>query len=321
MNVRVATFNLENLFNRYAFLDGPWGGKGYENFLMAVGVASVASRKGDLVAESTTTIQRNNTALAIESIDADIIAVQEIENIYALRNFNSDYLSNMYETVFSIDGNDPRAIDVGIMIKRSADIRITGFRTHIDDPVNPKKPVIRDSRAGFGYFTENAVFSRDCLEIDLAVGKAEITLLVNHFKAQDRNKSSIERRKAQADRVSELVDDLRKIKRKPIVLGDLNIDTKQKSYDKSLDALTAGPLLDGMADSKDLWTHFYDSENTVSRLDYILTDPALDVVKTGIFREGLSTKCKQYTGKRFATIGPNHTEASDHCPSFVEIKL
>jgi endonuclease/exonuclease/phosphatase family metal-dependent hydrolase len=338
MDLRITTFNVENLFNRYAFLDAPWSGTGYEKFVMAVDVASIASRKGDLVTEATTTIQRNNTALAIEETAPDILVVQEIENIYSLRNFNHDYLSDYFETIISLDGNDPRAIDVGVLIskEKSDHIRVAGLRTHIDDRVDLNKPVIRDSRPNFGFFVDNAIFSRDCLEIDLQIGKATLTILANHFKAQDgsptgsaeqkqRWEKASRRRRQQAERVAELVDDARKAKKYPIVIGDLNIDSRQTNYDKSLD-----PLLDhqSLADplptefkGKSLWTHFYDSERTVSRLDYILTDSKLEVKKTEIFRKGLSTKCKQHNGDRFPTIGPSHTEASDHCPTSVVVKV
>jgi endonuclease/exonuclease/phosphatase family metal-dependent hydrolase len=339
MDIKIATFNVENLFNRYAFLDGPWSGTGYEKYVMAVDVASVASRQGDLVTAPTTTIQRNNTALAIEGIEPDILVVQEIENIYTLRNFNNEYLSDYFETIISLDGNDPRAIDVGILIKRDLTdrIRVVGLRTHIDDRIDPNKPVLRDSRPNFGFVVDNAIFSRDCLEIDLQIGKATITVLANHFKAQDgsptgnaeqkqRWKKSGERRKRQAERVAELVDDARQAKKLPIVLGDLNIDSKQKNYDKSLDPLLdhnalADPLGESPQFKNQLWTHFYDSGKSVSRLDYILTDEKLEVTSVEVFRKGLSTKCKQYAGERFSTIGPSHTEASDHCPTAVTIKL
>ncbi|MBX9845186.1 MAG: hypothetical protein K2Z80_25580 [Xanthobacteraceae bacterium] len=337
--MKITTFNVENLFNRYVFLDGPWSGTGFEKFVMAANVVSIASRKGDLVTEATTTIQRNNTALAIENVAPDILVVQEIENIYTLRNFNHEFLSDYFETIISLDGNDPRAIDVGLLIKKDkvGDIRVTGLRTHIDDRIVKNKPVIRDARQNFGYVVDNAVFSRDCLEIDLQIGKTTLTILANHFKAQEGNPNgsadqkmqwakASARRNRQAERVAELVDDARKAKKLPIVIGDLNIDSRQKTYDKSLDLVLkhkalADPLMDATKDKKELWTHFYDSENTVSRLDYILTDGNLDVKGVEMFRMGLSTKCKQYAGPRYPTIGPSHTEASDHCPTSVVLKL
>lgn len=324
MDLRIGTFNVENLFNRYTFLNEAWTGERYERFVMAVDIASIASRSGDLVAEPTTVIQRNNTALAIEALELDILAVQEIENIYTLRNFNNQYLSDYFDHIVSIDGNDPRAIDVGLLARKGAGIRLRGIRSHIDDPEDAAKPVIRESRPGFGYFVSNALFSRDCLEVDLEVNGVVLSVMVNHFKAQDRKASSRRRRRRQAERVRALADEAIAEGRKPIILGDLNIDNQQDDYDGSLDALLVGsPLEDPFAAlaPADRWTHFYASDKTVSRLDYILTDPSLNARDPFIFRQGLSTKCRQYRGPRFATIGPEHTEASDHCPCVVTVSV
>ena len=116
--LRITTFNVENLFNRYAFLDLPWDQRHYEQFVEATGVVSIASRQGDLVSYAITELQRNNTALAILDAQPDILAVQEIENIYTLRNFNDEYLDNYFDRALSIDGNDLRGIDVGLLIKK-----------------------------------------------------------------------------------------------------------------------------------------------------------------------------------------------------------
>jgi hypothetical protein len=51
----------------------------------------------------------------------------------------------------------------------------------------------------------------------------------------------------------------------------------------------------------------------VSRLDGIFADKTLNAGPVAIVRNGLTTKCKQSAGDRFPTIGPEHTEASDHC--------
>ncbi len=97
MRLTVTTFNLENLFNRYAFLDMPWEERNYEKIVQAVGLVSVASRKGDLVSYETTEIQRNNTARAILDSEPDVLAVQEVENLYTLRLFNEEYLDNYFD--------------------------------------------------------------------------------------------------------------------------------------------------------------------------------------------------------------------------------
>src|SRR5438552_17848164 len=120
MRLAITTFNVENLFNRYAALDEPWQDRRYETFVQAVGLVSIASRAGDLVQYATTEIQRNNTAHAILDAAPDILAVQEIENIYTLRIFNDTYLDNYFDRIISIDGNDPRGIDVGLMVRKGA---------------------------------------------------------------------------------------------------------------------------------------------------------------------------------------------------------
>lgn len=47
---------------------------------------------------------------------ADILAVQEVEHIKILKQFNSDFLNGMYEHVVLIEGNDTRFIDVGVRL-------------------------------------------------------------------------------------------------------------------------------------------------------------------------------------------------------------
>ncbi len=317
----LTTFNLENLFNRYAILDEPWNGRGYEKVMLAYDVASIASRDGDLVSYETTHIQRNNTAMAIELAAPDILVVQEVENLIALRNFNHIYLDDYFEQMILIDGNDPRGIDVGVLLKRDFAGQVTGIRTHIDDPKVPGKPVVREGRKNFGYLAQNALFSRDCLEVDVAVGGKTITILANHFKAQDGTKDSIERRKSQAKRVSEIFVANVKAKRLPVVLGDLNFDSRAPKNDGSLDPLlNTKDLVDPLPAGE--WTHYYSSDKKVSRLDYILPHKSLALAgPPTIIRNGLTTKCKKHTGDRFPTIGPEHTEASDHCPVSVRFRI
>lgn len=320
MQLRISTFNVENLFNRYAFLNEPWENRDYEKFIQAVGVVSLASRAGDLVPEPITGIQRNNTAQAILDAAPDILAVQEIENIYTLRNFNQQYLDDYFDRMICIDGNDPRGIDVGILFKKGLKVDLLNIRTHIDDAVKGKT-IERRSFLHSGYWVTGAIFSRDCLEIDIGFENKIVTLMINHFKAQDRTKTSVERRTAQAKRVAELVKDVADDGKLPIVMGDLNVDPKT---DKSLESLLKHAMLQDSFKNltpKEQWTHYYVPEKKTSRLDYILPHKSLTVSHVEINRRGLTTKCKQYTGPRYPTIGQEHTEASDHCPVTVVVEL
>lgn len=328
MKLRITTFNCENLFNRYAFLDLPWNKKNYEKFIMAATVASVANRKGELVTYTTTQIQRTNTALAIQEAKPDVLVVNEIENLYTLRNFNHEFLGDYFDRMLCIDGNDPRGIDVGLLIKKGSPVEVLEVRTHIDDP-EKGKTIVRQSIANFGYKVAGAIFSRDCLEVDLRVNGKVLTLLANHLKAQDSKPAvSQARRKLQASKVMELVAMAANAGKLPVVLGDLNTDPTKTPGDTSLDSLLSSPLLQdpfgGLA-AGDRWTHFYESGTpkgkSVSRLDYILPHKNLKAVGTLIVRKGLSTKCTAYTGPRFPGIGPAHTEASDHCPVTVVLEV
>jgi endonuclease/exonuclease/phosphatase family metal-dependent hydrolase len=320
--LRITTFNVENLFNRYAFLDLPWEQRHYEQFVQAVGVVSIASRQGDLVSYATTEIQRNNTAQAIIDAAPDILAVQEIENVYTLRIFNHSFLDDYFDRAFSFDGNDPRGIDVGILVKRGrTDIEIANIRTHVEDPLKGKT-VMRTFIEKVGYMVSGAVFSRDCLEIDIKVkGSSKVlTLLINHLKAQDGTAASEERRTVQAKRVVEIAKTTVDAGRLPIVMGDMNAPGNSKTL---APLLTSALFQDPFASvpAKDLWTHYYVPKKEVSRLDYILPHKSLKVTGTSIVRNGLTTKCKQYTGPRYPTIGQENTEASDHCPTSIVVQL
>jgi exonuclease III len=245
--------------------------------------------------------------------------VQEVENLVALRNFNDIYLDDYFDRLVLIDGNDPRGIDVGLMLRAGFPGEIVEVRTHVDEnKKGAQRGVKRSASRGFGYMASNALFSRDCLEVDVAVNGATLTLLVNHLKAQDGGTTHVARRSAQAERVAQLVTANSSAGRKPIVLGDLNVDVKQK--DGSLDALVKHKKLRDTNTTGD-WTHYYASEKKVSRLDYILVDKTLPTAPVEIVRRGLTTKCKQYAGERFPTIGPEHTEASDHCVVVAEIDV
>jgi endonuclease/exonuclease/phosphatase family metal-dependent hydrolase len=335
--IRICTFNVENLFSRYKFVDEKFTGVKYEEYVHPIGLASIKNRTGAIKRKEITDVQRKNTALAILEHKPDILCVQEVESMAALRIFNQMYMKNYYAYTMVIDGNDPRGIDVGVMITKELADKVTALRSHCYDATDATKPVLHGTQKNT-FLTKNAVFSRDCLEVEMDLQGKPITLLVNHLKAQDRSpQSSGPRRLAQAKRVAQIVQQNQSNGRLPIVLGDLNIDIVQKNYDDSLKPLFQNTpnLYDAIAEkvtaAQDRWTHFQErkdkkgkpSGGTVSRLDYILLDEGLknNVSAVHINRKGLSTACKQYTGARYKGVAGEGTEASDHCPVVVELLL
>ncbi len=327
MKLRLTTFNCENLFGRYQILDKPPAGqvKNYESLLQIPEVVTLEpGRSGTIKPAKISAEQRKNTANAILEADPQLLAVAEVENLTTLRLFNSKYMGNAFDRILLIDGNDARGIDVGFLLRKGVAAEILEIRTHVDDAISGgylDKSNRLDTRV-----TSQAVFSRDCLEVDVRVNQTVLTFLVNHFKAQDGKATSTKRRLAQATRVAELATTAQGNGKFPVVMGDLNIDTKQSDYDQSLEPLTTLPILcdpfSGLSD-QDRWTHYFSSDNAVSRLDYILIDSRLAprVQATEIFRKGLTKKCKQYTGPRLNSMKTNDLEASDHCPTSVVLDL
>lgn len=334
MRLKITTFNVENMFNRVAMLDTPWENRNYERLVAAMDIASVASRRGDLVSYETTLVQRNNTAQAILDVTPDILVLNEIEDLYTVRNFNSLFLGDYFDRMISFEGNDGRGIDVALCIKAGLAVDVVAVRTHADEPMSdsPNKRVVRrvnpDDPSQPPYIVTGAIFSRDCLEVDVRVGGdggKVLTFLVNHLKSQDNTAASKTLRAAQAKRVAELATKAREGKKLPIVIGDLNTDPTRTPTDTSLEALLKhAALVDPWKNvaQDERWSHFYAYEKSVSRLDYILVDKDLTTSAPEFFRKGLSTLAREfYAGERYPTIGPANTEASDHCPTSVTIDV
>lgn len=130
-------------------------------------------------------------ARGVQALDADVVALEEVEDESLLFEVAA---RAGYPTALLVEGRDPRGIDVALLAR----VPLEGYRTHRDE----------------------AVFSRDCLEVHLA-GPLPMVLLCNHFKSRLRQGHDEDRRRrAQADRVLELVEEL--APRPVAVLGDLN---------------------------------------------------------------------------------------------------
>jgi len=138
------------------------------------------------------------------------------------------------------------------------------------------------------------LFSRDCLEaqIEVADGK-RITLLQNHFKSKLGPEGvSNARREAQAARVAKILSERYDLARDwVIVCGDFN-DTPESTPLKPLlkiaGLVDALTLFDQGPDGG--WTYYYGKEKAKNQIDYVLVSEALadKVTASGVDRRGIA---------------------------------
>jgi endonuclease/exonuclease/phosphatase family metal-dependent hydrolase len=311
--VRLATFNVENLFARFRFEAGV--------------NPDHAVRDGWDVNETVFRIQDEDskrlTGLTIKETNADVVALQEVENLDTLKRFRTQYLggSRAYPYVVSIDGNDPRLIDVAVLSR----LPIVHVRTY------------QQLRSG-----NSLIFSRDCLEVDVAAGGHTLTLFVNHLKSmldqrdpENGRRNTRERRMLQARTVKQIVTARfgKDSGTKPfVVLGDLNDYLQTDPQGKpGITSLVHWDQVENVVERlppDDRWTHYFPGQGSLlegyRQLDYMLVSRSLAAATQAvpqIVRKGLPTGATRYAGPRFPGVGKVWPKASDHCPVVFELTL
>jgi endonuclease/exonuclease/phosphatase family metal-dependent hydrolase len=348
MNFRIMTFNANNLYIRYKF------GNTFPGDISKKSMISQATNGvGYLPAqiESAYSVwndtQRKISAKAITDdfkSYPDILFLQEIESLIALRLFNKDFLNNHYKHALLIDSRDFRQIDVGVL----TNLDITRIETHVDDP-DPAD-------------AKEYIFSRDCLEVEFQIknGNKDIvfTAFLNHFKSKfvdpkvknkkNQMKEDNEKRKRQATKVKDII--LSKYTKEQLksqyftVIGDFN---ETPGSDSVSPLFNTNFLYDPLQklDKENRWTYYWRG-HTVSHIDNILLSSALINKMVGeprIERRGISyqrvlgngkpgpkviklvdndvTICEtDFQFERFAEVNIKDY-ASDHCPVSVEFDL
>ena len=118
--VKVGTFNLNNLFSRFNFraeIDtAPDDNPGGISLTFDNDDVKVRTFMGPLI-RAKDEKDRDKVARRIIEMDVDVLAVQEVEHIGILKEFNHDSLGGLYSHIVLIEGNDHRLIDVGILSK------------------------------------------------------------------------------------------------------------------------------------------------------------------------------------------------------------
>lgn len=104
--LRLGTFNCENLFARFKFNKNVDPAKASKNGF------TVNDAYFDILNEN----EKKLTGEVIKAHDADVLALQEVENLDVLKRFRSDWLKSLgYSYAMLVDDNDPRHIDVAVL--------------------------------------------------------------------------------------------------------------------------------------------------------------------------------------------------------------
>jgi endonuclease/exonuclease/phosphatase family metal-dependent hydrolase len=316
MRLRVATFNVENLAARSSY--GPRQRPDTAPALSLFHFPESEDRENveRSVAVALEDDKRELTALAIAETRADILALQEVDNLDVLTAFFSNYVHRVsdlrYEHFKLVHGNDQRGIDVAFCMRKGlAAADALTFRSHKEASFGALD-LYSDDLEDFGIRPDDRVFNRDCLEATIDFGGRELTLFIGHFKAmadyQEERAGTLALRRAEASAVRRIVErrfgeawrsadwivagDLNDF-RERITLGGEVQPVRPSGLDGLLKDFAVNPLADLPPGER--WTYLYRDliepdevliEEHV-QLDYILLSPALAAANPGVRAEVL----------------------------------
>lgn len=182
--IRVATWNVENLFNDRR--DSPE-------------LAREHVESASVYAERLTSIAR-----ALRELQADVVVLQEVENEQVTAELAA--ASGTYPHHVTSRGNDPRGIDIAVLSRWP----IVAVRSHANEalstPFSPER---------------SFSFARDCLEVVAELELGHAAFLGVHFKSASDSDSRLKRH-AEASRVRELARSSSETVGPVVVLGDFN---------------------------------------------------------------------------------------------------
>ncbi len=264
--VRIATFNILNLFDEH---DDPY--------------------RAD---EGTPTKPSNELAAlakTIREVDADVLALQEVENRGILEQFNRTYLADLgYEHVVLFEGNDLRGIDCALLSRL------------------PVGPVTSHRHVRFHDDTGRLMsFNRDLLQVEIQPpAGSPFHVFVVHLKSKRDGADETEpQRLGETRQIRKVLDGLLKQDRSAlfVICGDFN-DTRESK-----------PIQTLLGDGPTALTHFLadlpSKAETYNKrpggmIDFIFASPEMG---------------RRYVPKSYRIVsGEVATHGSDHNPVVAE---
>lgn len=294
--IRLASYNIENLFDAK---DDP----------------SLSGDQEDKD-QAKPDAHKQGVAAAIKRLDADIIALQEIESLDALTEFRDQYLSGLgYDHVVSMDAGDERGIENAVISR----FPISDSKNWVGMKLEGEHPE-KDGNRPNAWFGKPVTFHRSPLRVTVEIpaemsstGKPyALTLFVVHHKS-GRNFDYW--REAEAKGALDLIAEFTKEapEANVIVMGDFNAQTQDGSVQEYLKRGFKDLFIDRPLDDTRSLTHASDRA-----IDLILYNKAVEPEIVRPSRFVLATP--QLRAEQDWRTAPKPVGyASDHCPIAVDL--
>jgi endonuclease/exonuclease/phosphatase family metal-dependent hydrolase len=227
----LASWNMENFFDKY---DDPY-------------------RRDEVTKPAYVNDARQKRCAAVlRELNADIVAIQEVENRFMVQEFLDTYLSDMGYELVHLEGNDSRGIDCALLSR--VPIRAVTSYQH---------------RRFLGADGMLQHFRRDLLRVSLGA-PFDGDVYVVHLKSQFGDEAADIVREAESAEITRILAEnaAGRSDYRAVVIGDFN----EVPELPTITHLIQGGLVDPMAGTKD---YSYNKEPYLTRIDFALMTPAL----------------------------------------------
>lgn len=234
--------------------------------------------------------RRAEVGKVLFALDADVVALQEVEHGEVLEELDDLELMDRYPHITVSEGNDPRGIDVGFMSKYPFD-QVVSHAGEAFTQTGTSSPTYR--------------FARDAYEVHMTVNERHVVLIGVHFKAKDNDDP--DKRLAEAQRTRNIANAIAEDDPEAaiIILGDFNDTPMTPPYDavaKPMPAYSNAALL---APADDQWTFTFGGVEEL--VDHAMMNP---LASDRVDASGVSI-----------IHGPEAQDASDHAPILVRFSM